>query len=338
MFLCYYFEMNKKNFWEKLKKPFFCTAPMADVTDVAFREMLVQYGSPDVFWTEFVSADGLAHPDAREKLLRDLEYTKKQRSIVAQIFGSNPDTIREASRTVAELGFDGVDINMGCPDKKIEKQGAGAALMKNPKLAQEIIRAAKEGACLRRDSGRQAGNIPVSVKARIGYNKNEIETWLPALLEAEPAVITVHGRTRKEMSKVSAHWDVIARAVELRNEKKSKTLIIGNGDVESVEDGLQKARESGVDGVMIGRALFGQPDFFADKRLTISKRLIAMIEHTKFFEKRCSHKNFAVMKKHFKTYVAGFDGAKELRVALMSTESAAEVEKITKDFLHNNSL
>src|SRR6266702_3665286 len=147
----------KKNFWEKLKKPFFVLAPMADVTDIAQRQMLVKYGKPDVLYTEFVSADGLANEKGRKVLIKDLRFEKNEHPIVAQIFGANPENIKKAAALVAELGFDGLDINMGCPDKAVIKQGAGSALIKNPKLAREIIRAAKEG----------AGSLPVSVKTRI---------------------------------------------------------------------------------------------------------------------------------------------------------------------------
>jgi nifR3 family TIM-barrel protein len=310
----------------EVTKPVFCLAPMADVTDCAFRQIIAKYGKPDVFWTEFVSADGLAHPEAREKLLVDLKFTESERPIVAQIFGSRPENIREAAKLCRELGFDGVDINMGCPDRSIEKQGAGAAHIKNPKLAKEIIRAAKEGAL----------GLPVSVKTRIGYNKNEMETWLPALLEEDIALLTVHLRTRKEMSAVPAHWDLMKRIVEIRNESGKDTLIFGNGDVAGIEDARKKILETGCDGIMLGRAIFGNPWLFSEKTPTIEERLKVMIEHTKLFEQLLGqHKNFAIMKKHYKAYVNGFDGAKELRMKLMEVKNASEVEEITLDFLKN---
>jgi len=302
-------------------------APMADVTDFAFREIIAKYGKPDVLWTEFVSADGLAHPKAREKLLIDFKFSKKEHPIVAQIFGANPDTIKKAAALVRELGFDGVDINMGCPDKTIEKQGAGAALMKNPKLAQEIIYAAKEG----------AGDLPVSVKTRMGYNKDETETWIPTLLETGLAALTVHARTRKEMSKVSARWERVARVVELV--KGTGTLIIGNGDVLDMKDAKAKAHATGADGVMFGRAIFGNPWLFNAKKkeITVEEKLNVMIEHTKLFEKELgAHKNFAIMKKHYKAYVNGFDGAKELRVKLMEAKDAREVEMMVGMHLTND--
>jgi nifR3 family TIM-barrel protein len=316
--------MSNLGFWAKLKKPIFVLAPMADVTDCAFRQIINKYGKPDVFWTEFVSADGLAHPQAREKLLIDLKFEKNEHPIVAQIFGGKPENIREAARLCKELGFDGIDINMGCPDKSIEKQCAGAGMIKDPELARAVIRAAIEG----------AGGLPVSVKTRLGYNKNEMETWLPELLKEDIAVLTVHLRTRKEMSLVPAHWDLMERIVEIRNELEKDTLIFGNGDVLDIADAKKKAADTGCDGVMLGRAIFGNPWLFAGKIPNIEEKLKVMIEHTKLFEEKLGkHKNFAIMKKHYKAYVNNFDGAKELRMKLMEAENAAQVEEITNDFL-----
>jgi len=315
------------SFWNKLSKPFFVLAPLADVTDAAFRALIAKYGRPDVMWTEFVSAGGLAHPDAREKLLRDLEYGENERPIVAQIFGSDPQNIKSAVALIEELGFDGVDINMGCPDRSVEKQGAGAALIKNPKLAREIIRAAKEG----------AQTIPVSVKTRVGYSKDELDAWLPEILAENPAAVTIHARTRKEMSKVPARWIDVARAVKIRNDMNSETLIIGNGDAVDLEDAQKKAEKSGADGVMLGRAIFGNPWLFNEKigkkDTPLKKQLEVMVEHTKLFEKMCAHKNFAVMKKHYTAYARGFDGAKELRMKLMDAENAREVELLVNNFI-----
>ncbi len=308
------------SFWNNLKKPFFALAPLADVTDPAFRSIIAKYGKPDVIWTEFVSADGLAHPEAREKLLHSFLYNENERPIVAQIFGAKPENIKTASRLVASLGFEGVDINMGCPDKRIDKQGAGAALIKTPKLAREIIRAAKEG----------AGDIPVSVKTRIGYNKNEIDEWIPEILAENPAAITVHLRTRKEMSKAKAQWSLMPKIVELV--KETDIVVIGNGDVLDINDAKEKAKESGVDGVMLGRAIFGNPWLFNQeinkKDITIKERMQVMVEHTNLFEKLCGCRNFAIMKKHYKAYSAGFEGSKELRIKLMATKNAKEVEQI----------
>ncbi|MDP3956656.1 MAG: tRNA-dihydrouridine synthase family protein, partial [bacterium] len=224
-------------FWSKLKKPIFAMAPLANVTDVVFREIIARHGKPDVFYTEFVSADGLCSK-GREILLRDLKYTENQRPIVAQFFTSRPENMFKAASLARELGFDGVDINMGCPDRSVVKQGAGAALIKNPVLAKEIIVAAKEGARFPRQGSGQArqADLPVSVKTRIGFNKIEIDTWIPALLETGIAAVAVHLRTVKEMSKVPSHWETLKQIVEIRSALKKDTLIIGNGDAMTLED------------------------------------------------------------------------------------------------------
>ena len=344
-----------ENFWNKLKRPIFALAPMADVTDCVFRQIIAKYGKPDIFFTEFVSADGLCSA-GRDKLLIDFIYGESERPIVAQIFGSKPENIKKTSALCRKLGFDGIDINMGCPDKSIEKQCAGAAMIKDPELARKIIRSAIEG----------GGGLPVSVKTRIGYNKNEIETWIPELLKENLAALTIHLRTRKEMSDVPAHWDLMKRIVEIRDQMKVNTLILGNGDVMSLGEAEQKVRETGCDGIMLGRAIFGNPWLFkmgssrefsapapflgrfglkagpsgtknSRELPSIEEILNVMVEHTKLFEKMLGkYKNFAIMKKHFKAYVNGFDGAKELRVKLMETEDASSVEKAVNDFLDGN--
>jgi nifR3 family TIM-barrel protein len=308
-----------KNFWKKLPKPFFCLAPMADVTDPAFRKLISKYGKPHVFWTEFVSADGLCSNKGKEALLNDLKYSKKEKPIVAQIFTSKPENMKKAAKIIYELGFDGIDINMGCPDKKVEKQGAGAKLIKNPSLARELIRSAKIG----------APKLPISVKTRIGYSKNELKTWLPELLKEKPSAITIHFRTRKQMSKAKADWENASVAVKIRDRLSKETLIIGNGDVKDIEDAKKKAKNTGVDGVMIGRAIFGNPWLFLDKKNISSKEKIqALIEHIKLFEKLCGYKPFNIMKKHFKAYVSGWNGAKKLRIKLMEAENFKEAQKI----------
>lgn len=321
---------------------------MADVTDSAFRSIIAKYGKPDIFWTEFVSADGLvlADKNGQERLKKNLRFSQKERPIIAQLFTSNPANMAKAVKLVKKLGFDGVDINMGCPDRSVEKQGAGAALIKNPALAREVLRAAKKA----------AGSMPVSVKTRLGYNKDELEVWLPQLLIEEPAAVTIHARTRKEMSDVPARWERVKRAVEIRNELKSRTLILGNGDVKDLADAREKIKETGADGVMLGRAIFGNPWLFSDLtpnpsphgrgasflpregRLGgVALKLKVLAEHTSLFEKHYKDiKSFAVMKKHFKAYVSGFDGAHDLRAKLMETENSKQVKTIINDYLTKN--
>jgi nifR3 family TIM-barrel protein len=308
------------SFWQNLQRPIIVLAPMADVTDPAYRRIIAKYGKPDVLWTEFVSADGLLL-GGYEDLIKDLAFTESERPIVAQFFTSNPAMMRKAASLARSLGFDGIDINMGCPDKNIEKRGAGANLIKFPKLAQEIIRAAKEG----------AGSLPVSVKTRIGWDKDELGTLLPALLEVDPALITIHARTREEMSLVPARWEHIRSAVKIRDELQSNSLIFGNGDVSSVADALQKVKETGCDGVMIGRAILGNPWLFAKPSPSLLPRdkLEVLVEHTRLFEELLPHKPFAIMKKHYKAYVTGWHGAKELRMKLMNAKDASEAVSIS---------
>ncbi len=329
-----HFLNNHMSFWNKLHKPFFVLAPMADVTDVAFRRLIAResvhvrgdgtVGGPDVMWTEFVSADGLAlaPQEGRKKLMADLLYSEAERPIVAQLFSSVPERMESAAALCKELGFDGIDINMGCPDRSIERQGCGAAMIKSPEAASAVIKAAIHG----------AQGLPVSVKTRLGYNKDELETWLPHLLSHDVAAVTVHARTRKEMSLVPAHWERVARAVEIRDAVGSTARIIGNGDALSILDARTKAEETGADGVMLGRAIFGNPWLFHPENdlsnVSLRDRFRTMVEHTRLFEELLPHKNFAIMKKHYKAYVNGFDGAKELRMKLMEAKDADEVEYI----------
>ena len=302
---------------------------MANVTDAAFRRVIAKYGKPDVTWTEFVAADGLvkATPEGKAKLMKDLVFHESERPIVAQLFTGNPEHMEIAARLCKNLGFDGIDINMGCPDKIVEKQKSGACLIKHPSLAKEIIKAAKRG----------AGDLPVSVKTRVGYNKVEIEEWLPSLLEEDIAALTVHARTRKEMSKVPARWEFVKRAVEIRNEMKKDTLIIGNGDVKSVEEGRRRIEETGCDGIMIGRGIFGNPFTFSKegKAKDLKEQLTALLEHIEHFDEVLGEtKNFAFMKKHFKSYVQNFENASDLREKLMSAEGKREAVKILREFLN----
>jgi len=296
---------------------------MANVTDAAFRRLIAKYGKPDVTWTEFVSVDGLCSEQGRERLIHDFWYTEAERPIVAQIFGSKPDNFYEIAKLIKKLGFDGIDINMGCPDRSVEKQGAGAALIKNFDLAKEIITATKKG----------AQDLPVSVKTRIGYNSNIIEKWIPNLVEAEPAAITIHGRTRKEMSLVPAHWDIISQAVTLIKHVNPKITVLGNGDVENLSQAKAKVDEYKVDGVMIGRGIFGNPWLFSNRTTPISlnEKLAVMIEHTLLYEQLFKdRKSFDVMKKHYKAYVTGFEGASQLRAKLFETKNGREVIDIVK--------
>lgn len=343
---------------------------MADVTDAAFRRMIAKYsahtradgtvGGPEVMWTEFVAADGLvrATPEGKVKLMADLIYGEEERPIIAQLFTRHPEHMEYAARLCLELGFDGVDINMGCPAGAIIDQGCGAAMIKTPDIARAVIQAAKRGA--KSDDG----GIPVSIKTRLGYNTDQVEDWIPVILAERPAALTVHARTRKDMSKVPARWERLERVVALRNDISPETKIIGNGDVLSARDGREKAERYGVNGAMVGRALFGNPWFFHPTRqlptrltalpthgvnrdtimttdttdtayeyVSIEERLRVLVEHTNLFVELLPHKNFAVMKKHYKAYVGGWPGAADLRHRLMDQESPAAVAAVVATYL-----
>lgn len=323
-------------FWDNLPRPFFALAPLADVTDAAFRRVIAKYGKPDILFTEFTSADGLVRADksGREALLKNLEYTEAERPIVAQLFSAEPKYMEQGAALVRELGFDGVDINMGCPDRSVEKQGAGAALIRAPQLATELIDAARAG----------AGELPVSIKTRIGYNRrDEFEEWMRVLLPKQLPALTLHARTRKEMSKVPADWEYVRQLVALRDEIAPETLILGNGDVWSLADAKEKVAVYGCDGVMLGRAIFGNPHCFHPDMdisdLPIPERLAILLEHTKLFSELLGeYKPLHIMKKHYKAYVSGWDGAKELRMRLMDAESVEEIEKVIDEYVQNYEL
>ena len=314
-----------QNFWKELKKPFTALAPMEDVTDYVFREVLAEIAPPDVFFTEFTSVEGLCSA-GYEKVVTRLKYSEKQRPIVAQIWGTNPQKFYETSKIVENLGFDGIDINMGCPDKAVIKIGAGAALIENLDLVAELIKAVKDG----------AKNIPVSVKTRTGFNKVITEDWAEFLLKQGVQALTIHGRTKKQMSKAAADWKEIAKAVKIRDKVSPKTIIVGNGDVLDYADACNKAVMFGVDGIMIGRGIFADPWIFVKdlipKIRTTGEKINLLLRHSELFERTWGdQKNFAIMKKFFKIYVRNFEGSGELRQQLMKCASFEQVKDCVKE-------
>jgi nifR3 family TIM-barrel protein len=319
-------------FWKKLKKPIMVMAPMSGVTDQAFRLMFLKYKRPDVFYTEFVSADGLLSK-GKQYCLETLSFDSNEHPIVAQVFGSNPEYFGQTAKLIAELGFDGIDINMGCPDKNVEKNGGGSSLINNPELAKQIIQATKKG----------APNIPVSVKTRIGYDKNEIDNWITTILKENVDVLIVHFRTRKEMFTPPAHWELAKDIIKLRDKYSPDTLIIGNGDIKTLDQANQLIKETGLDGFMVGRALLGNPWFFSGKEPDIKERLNAIIEHGQILENFYKQeigadgycRKFNTIKKHFHGYTKGIADAKDLRESLMKTKSSFEAKKVIDDFLAN---
>lgn len=311
-----------KNFWKNLDKPFFALAPMDDVTDTVFRQVISSCGKPDVLFTEFLNTDALISEKGYPKLASKLKYFKEERPLVAQIWGTKPENFFKAAGILKSLGFDGIDINMGCPDRKVLKNGGGGALIDNPNLALKIIRAVKEG----------APGIPISVKTRIGISEIKTEEWAEVLLKQDIAALTIHGRTVKEQSKVPAHWEEIGRAVNVRNSLGKDTLIIGNGDIKSYQEGLEKVKKYKVDGIMIGRGVFQSPWIFNRKvdpgKIIPQQKLQLLLNHIRLFKNTWGEsKKFIVLRKYFQIYLAGFPGAKDLRGEVVRMRSLEEVEE-----------
>lgn len=317
--------------WQNIAKPFFVLAPMEAVTDNAFRSLINQVGRPDVFFTEFTSVEGL-FSKGRDSVIQRLKFEPDQQPIIAQIWGLRPENFFAATKLVKEMGFAGVDINMGCPERKIIKHGACAALINNPALACEQISAVKEAA---------QGKIQISVKTRLGFKEWQTEQWTSVLLNQGLDALTVHGRLAKDMSKYPADWNKIAQVVKLRDQLSKNTVIIGNGDVSSRQDGLQKASDYGVDGLMVGRGIFSNPLFFAANppahidQMSPRQKLEMLLKHIELYAHNWGNtKNFAELKRFFKIYVKGFEGSAELRDQLMHTTSLAQAKEIVLENIH----
>ena len=306
------------NFWQELPKPFTILAPMDNVTDNVFRQVVLEAGRPDVFFTEFTNADGLVYVK-RGGPHKKLEFTSNQHPIVAQIWGTNVKNMEKAAKLIAKLGFDGIDINMGCPVREVIKKGAGAGMIGNFELTHKIIETVKSG----------AGKVPVSVKTRLGINENVAESWTTFLLNEGISALTIHARTAKQMSTGDADWEEIKKIVRLRDNIAPKTLIIGNGDVKSYSEIVEKERIYGVDGAMVGRGIFSDPWIFDPKKKEHSREdyINLLKTHIKLFEKEWGEtKHFAVIKKFFKIYIKGWSGANSLRIKLMEAGSLGEIK------------
>ena len=315
--------------WNQLPRPFFVLAPMEGATDTCFRRIVGACGAPDVYFTEFTSVDGMFSPGATEVQQR-LRYEESERPLIAQIWGVDPELYRKAAEHIVSLGFDGIDINMGCPERSVVKRGACSALVNNPLLASDIIEATKKGV---------AGRIPVSVKIRIGFNEIVYEDWVPHLLKHSPAAMTVHYRTTKEMSGVPAHWEHATRIRELRDQHSPETILIGNGDIQSRSEGIEKATEHGLDGVMIGRGVFHNPYVFDGavdwSKKTKTEKLTLLQSHVDLFEQTWGDtKHFATLKRFVKIYVGGFEASAALRDEMMQTSSLKQLQTVIKRELH----
>ena len=310
------------NFWEELPRPFTVLSPMDGVTDFVFRQIVAEIGKPDVFFTEFVNCDGLLS-EGRKIVGERLKYGANEQPIVAQIWGEKPDSFYKAAQYVKKLGFAGIDINMGCPDRAIIRNGACSALIKNPNLAKEIIQAAKEG----------AKDLPISVKTRIGFEKEKIDEWIGFLLKQNLSALSVHLRTVREMSKVPAHWEFLPKIIELRDKINSATLIVGNGDIGSLLEVEEKYKKYKCEGFMIGTGIFANPWIF-NKSINIESisakdRLELFLKHIKLFKSTWGeNKNCATVKKFCKTYINNFPQAGSLREKVMRANNFEDLLKL----------
>lgn len=318
-----------KNTWQRLKKPIFIQAPMENVTDTVFRQIIASCGRPDLFFTEFTNTDGLCSK-GKKRVMDRLLFTNSERPIIAQIWGNNPEHYFQSAKLLKELNFDGIDINMGCPDRAIIKEECCSALIKNPTLAKKIYDATVKG----------ANGLPVSIKTRLGYTSWQTEAWVGFLLSLKPAALTLHGRIATEMSKFPANWEEIGKAVQLRNQIKSQTLIIGNGDIFSREDAEKKIKLYSVDGVMIGRGMFHDPWIFNEtidrSTITLKDKITLLIKHVELFEQTWGNgKDFNILKKFFKIYISDFSNASNVRVHFMTCKNYQEAKDLANQLLQS---
>ncbi len=309
--------------WNELRRGFSVLAPMEDVTDTVFRQIVREAGPPDLLMTEFTSTDGLCS-GAREKVVGRLRFVEKERPLIAQVWGTRPESFRRVANEVREMGFDGLDINMGCPVRKIIKGGGCGALISNPTLAGELIAAAREG----------AGGMPVSVKTRIGVTRANPEEWIAFLLSQGLSALTIHGRTVSQQSNGEADWSSVSLAVRLRDQAGAPTRIVGNGDVRSAEVFHQRLAQTGADGIMVGRGIFENLYLFRAIRgeeeaqyslLSPQQKVLSFRRHLAFHREAWGERgNFNVLKKFAKTYLRAFAGARDLIDEVMHTRRYAE--------------
>jgi tRNA-dihydrouridine synthase B len=373
--------MKHPSFWDTLQQPIIGLAPMDGVTDAPNRTMHGLYGRPDIVITEFTNVEGLWR--GSDRIFRDFLYTPAERPVVAQIFGCNPEYFYKAAHVVCELGFDGVDLNMGCPAQNIANKGGGAALIRVPETAKAIIRATQQGVRdwangqtleelgmdperikrirqMNEERIQKWGDkaqierrlLPVSVKTRLGYDSIVITDWVQELLELEPFAISIHGRTLAQHYKGVANWEAIAAAAEII--RKTDTLILGNGDIHSLYQAAQRIRTTGVNGVLIGRASFGNPWLFQNRELlkkllnaginstpddlpdvmpSREERLLMALEHARVHARLKGEDHFVELRKHMGWYLGHFPGAKQIRNALVRINSLADVERIIQTAL-----
>lgn len=323
-----------ENFWKTLQKPIFALAPMEDVTDTSFREIVARLSNTSqlhILYTEFTSVDGMNHPVGKVRVGERLLVSESEKQIlkqkniklIAQIWGNKPELFFKIAKEItAEFEFDGLDINMGCPVKNVVKNGCCSALINQPELAKEIILATKE-----------ATHLPVSVKTRTGIKSHETESWIEHLLETKPAAIILHGRTQKQQSDGLADWTEIAKGARIRDRHSPDTAFLGNGDVMSVAQGEELCRNYQLDGVMIGRGIFHNPWFFKPEHSSPTKaeKLEQLLLHTRIFEQNWGgKKNLNILKRFYKIYTNDFTGAAKLRADLMEAKTVDDVYRIVQ--------
>ena len=305
------------DFWKQFKPGFSILAPMEGVTDIAFRQVIAKAARPDIFYTEFTNVNSYTSEKGRHNALERFRVEESERPIVPQIWGTKPEMFAETAKALKEMGFLAVDVNMGCPDRHVVATGGGSGLIRTPELAKEIIRATK------------TAGLPVSVKTRLGYSKvEEWEVWLTNILEEKPAALTVHLRTKKEMSKVAAHYELIPNILELKNKISPETVLIINGDFERPSD-AQKYIDMGVDGVMIGRGVFHNPFCFEKTPREHSREdlIDLMCYHLDLYEKY-GLSPYDPLKHFYKIYINNFPGASEIRDKLMHTKTIPEARQV----------
>ncbi len=347
-------------FWDTLAKPILGLSPMDGVTDFPFREITKKYGKPGIVYTEFTSVEGVCH--GAKQLMKDFLYGEIERPVIGQIYGTTPKFFRQTALILCQLGFDGVDINMGCPAKNVAHSGAGAALIKTPELAQEIIKETKAGiqdwldgktvrdcpdivkeiatevekrAEALPEAAKVKRPIPVSVKTRVGYDMPVVHDWISNLLEMEPAAIAVHGRTLKQQYGGKANWELIGEAAELAHQ--TKTLLLGNGDVATLDAAHQKIAEFKLDGVLLGRATMGNPFVFLpqDQHPPFNELMKIALEHSQLFEQTYSHDekyNFLPMRKHLGWYIHDIENAAKIRQEIYQCNSSQDFQQVIEKY------
>ncbi len=366
------------HFWGALPRPIIGLSPMDGVTDPCFRRLMAIQGRPDLIMTEFLSVEGICH--GAKQALYGLSFHESERPVIAQLYGPHPESFFHVAQLVCELGFDGLDINMGCPSKKVASLGSGAALIKDPARAKAIVKATKKGIerwvsgaplsifqvypelvdGFRCHSARSLEKsvhirkqIPVSIKTRIGVEKTVVRDWIHHILDVCPAAITIHGRTLRQGYRGEADWEAIAEAAEIA--RGTETLILGNGDLKSMNDVTRRVRQTGVDGVLIGRAAMGNPWIFHKKEVArgilkqtdraeqlppihqkgagLNERFSVALQHARLYEAMNGKQYFSGMRKHLGSYCREFDGARSLRSSMVRTHDSEEVADLMKTFI-----